>query len=111
MTVPICARAAFVLLVVRAHPVLAQSAHERCVDVEVGTSQSYDCINQNLQALSRQAHQPASTAAPDIGKIPSNQTGQFNEDATRNRLGANYGKSVTPARPNALAPPKHESSR
>ena len=37
--------------------------------------------------------------APYNANSPSNVTGQFNEDATRNRLGSNFGKSVTPERP------------
>jgi hypothetical protein len=73
----------------------AQSGHDTCVDVQVGTAQSYACINQKLAAQAREAQK----SAPGGGVPPANQTGQFNEDATRNRLGANFGKSVTPARP------------
>jgi hypothetical protein len=92
-------RAAASLIAFCTQPAFGQSTHENCVDVQVGTAQSYDCINQKLQAISREAHQPPSSAAPDIGTIPANQTGQFNENAIRDRLGANYGKSVIPPQP------------
>jgi hypothetical protein len=79
----------------------AQPSHDTCVDVQVGTAQSYACINQKLAAEARQAQKTPSAG----GLPPANQTGQFNEDATRNRLGANFGKSVTPARPPVDYPP------
>jgi hypothetical protein len=80
-----------------AGPVHALSGHESCVDVQVGTAQSYACINQTLADAARQANKSATQAAPYGIGSPANQTGQFNEDATRNRLGTNFGKSVTPA--------------
>jgi hypothetical protein len=86
----------------------AQPSHDTCVDVQVGSAQSYACLNQKLQAAARQAHNdPAPGQAPANANSPGNVTGQFNEDATRNRLGDNFGKSVTPERPPAYyAPPK-----
>jgi len=85
-----------------------QPSHDTCVDVQVGSAQSYACLNQKLQAAARQAHNdPAPGQAPANANSPGNVTGQFNEDATRNRLGDNFGKSVTPERPPAFyAPPK-----
>ncbi len=78
----------------------AQPSHDTCVDVQVGTAQSYDCLNQKLQATARQTPRVSSeTAAPYNANSPSNVTGQFNESATRNRLGSNFGRSVTPTRP------------
>jgi len=82
-------------------PAYAQPSHDTCVDVQVGTAQSYACINQKLAAEAKEAWKSSSAG----GMPPANQTGQFNEDATRNRLGANFGKSVTPARPPANFPP------
>ena len=82
-------------------PVAAQQpTHDTCVDVQVGSAQSYDCINQRLKAAAQAAPRTSSaTAAPYDATSPSNVTGQFNESATRNRLGANFGHSVTPERP------------
>lgn len=82
------------------HCARAQESHDTCVDVKVGTAQSYDCLNQKLQAVARQTPKVSSdTAAPYNANSPPNVTGQFDEAATRNRLGSNYGHSVTPARP------------
>lgn len=78
----------------------AQPSHDTCVDAQVGTAQSYDCLNQKLQATARQTPKVSSeSAAPYNANSPSNVTGQFNESATRNRLGSNFGHSVTPERP------------
>ena len=78
----------------------AQPSHETCVDAQVGTAQSYDCLNQKLQATARQTPKVSSeTAAPYNANSPSNVTGQFNESATRNRLGSSFGRSVAPERP------------
>ncbi len=80
----------------------AQPSHDTCVDVQVGTAQSYDCLNQKLQATARQTPKLSSdNAAPYNANSPGNVTGQFNESATRNRLGSNFGHSVTPERPTA----------
>ncbi len=84
----------------------AQSSRDTCVDVQVGTAQNYACINQSLAAAAREAQTSASPVGITIGgQPPANQTGQFNEDATRNRLGTNFGKSVTPARPPVVFQP------
>ncbi len=84
------------------------ATHQTCVDVQVGSAQSYDCLNQQLQGVARQAPRFSSdTSAPYSASSPSNVTGQFNEGATRNRLGSNFGKSVTPERPvQNFAPPR-----
>lgn len=83
--------------------IAAQPSHDTCVDVQVGTAQSYACLNQKLQAVARQAHDaPAPGQMPATANSPSNETGQFNEAATRNRLGDQFGKSVTPERPPAF---------
>jgi len=91
---------------------LAQSSRDTCVDVQVGAAQSYACINQKLAAEAKEAHGSAANGGAVAGGIPpANQTGQFNEDATRNRLGANFGKSVTPARPPTTFPPAFGAPR
>jgi hypothetical protein len=76
------------------------AAHQTCVDVSSGGAQSYACLNERLAAMAAQQHR-ASTAtdAPVSATSPSNVTGVFNESATRNRLGPNFGHSVTPDRP------------
>ncbi len=100
------ARALFLALIAVALPAAAQQApHQTCVDVKVGTTQSYDCLNQALGAVAAQSpHFTAAADAPYSATSPPNATGQFTESATRNRLGANFGKSVTPQRPPTAAP-------
>jgi hypothetical protein len=82
----------------------AQPTRSSCVDVQVGSAQSYDCINQKLQAEARAAQRSPGGDVPYSAQSPGNVTGQFNEDATRDRLGANFGKSATPARPPSSLP-------
>lgn len=86
-------------------PVRAADPHQTCVDVAVGSAQSYACLNEQLAAIARQTQRASSAnSAPVTATSPSNVTGQFNESATRNRLGSNFGHSVTPQRP-AYTPP------
>jgi hypothetical protein len=83
-----------------AHAQPADTTQQTCVDVQVGSAQSYDCLNQKLKSATQSAQRYSSdSSAPYTANSPGNVTGQFNESATRNRLGSNYGKSVTPARP------------
>jgi len=81
-------------------------APTNCTDVQVGSAQSYDCINAQLGATA-QAIRPArsDTDAPVNSASPSNVVGTFNEGATRNRLGQNFGKSAIPYRPPVANPP------
>lgn len=74
----------------------AQPAQDTCVDVEVGSAKAYDCLNRTLKQATQNAQRfSTQQSAPYNANSPSNVTGQFNESATRNRLGANFGKSVT----------------
>lgn len=76
------------------------ASHTICVDVSVGSAQSYACLNEQLAAMAAGAKRSsAADTAPISATSPSNVTGTFNESATRNRLGSNFGKSVTPERP------------
>jgi hypothetical protein len=96
-------RAAGIGLLVWSGTAWAQASHDSCVDVQVGSAQSYACINQHLQGVAHEA-QKSLAMAPYTAQSPGNVTGQFNEDATRERLGGNFGKSVTPVRPAANYP-------
>ncbi len=64
-----------------------------------------NCVEQ-LGALAARQHRDATglDTPPISANSPSNVTGQFNESATRNRLGNAFGHSVTPERP-SYAPP------
>jgi phosphate-selective porin len=88
------------------------AAATNCTDVQVGTAQSYDCINAQLGAVARGTQRFSSDAnAPVTSSSPSNVVGTYNQGATRNRLGANFGKSVTPYRPANNPPPVLGSPR
>ena len=81
-------------------------APTNCTDVQVGSAQSYDCINAQLGATAQATKRANSdTDAPVNSASPSNVVGAFNEGATRNRLGQNFGKSAVPYRPPAANPP------
>jgi hypothetical protein len=90
-------------------PALAQAPAKTpptdCTDVQVGSVQSYDCINARLGAVAHATDRPSSADAPVNSSSPSNVVGSFNEGATRNRLGQNFGKSAVPYRPPAANPP------
>jgi hypothetical protein len=88
-------------------PCLAQPAADTtCTDVTVGSAHGYDCINAQLAATARAAaRQSSDLDAPVTATSPSNVVGTFNESATRNRLGANFGRSAIPVRPVQNIPP------
>jgi hypothetical protein len=85
-----------------------------CTDVQVGSAESYSCINAKLGAIANDTERFSSQDAPVNSSSPSNVVGTFNESGTRNRLGANFGKSAIPYRPApanpaalpGLAPPR-----
>jgi hypothetical protein len=82
------------------------AASDTCTDVQVGSAQSYACINAQLGATAQATTRASSdTDAPVNSASPSNVVGTFNEGATRNRLGQNFGKSAVPYRPPAANPP------
>lgn len=89
-----------------------QPATETCVDVTVGSERSYACLNAALARTVAAAHAPLANATVDAAS-PAPRTGLFNETATRERMGANYGRSAIPARDpkpntvNPLFPPAH----
>ena len=77
-----------------------------CTDVQVGSAQSYACINAQLGNVANAQPRPSSsTDAPISAASPGYATGTFNQAATANRLGQNFGKSVVPYRPTNNIPP------
>ncbi len=102
--VALCAAAA------TAPPAWAQDAKPSCIDVEIGSAQSYACLNQQLGAIAQEAGKSGNDLAPPTAATaPENTTGAFNETSLHDRLGTNFGHSVTPPRPpvvvtNPIAP-------
>jgi hypothetical protein len=81
----------------QAAPPAPAAADSTCTDVTVGTAQGYDCINAQLATMAHGGERPSSDKdAPVTAGSPSNVVGTFNESGTRNRLGANFGKSAQP---------------
>ena len=77
-----------------------------CTDVQVGSEQSYACINAQLGATAQATKRDSSEIdTPVTSASPSNQVGTFNESATRYRLWPNFGKSAIPYRPPVANPP------
>ena len=69
-------------------PALAQpAAPVNCTDVQVGSAQSYDCLNAQLGAVAHTTQRPSSaTDAPVSASAPSNVVGTFNEAGTKETL-------------------------
>ena len=110
MTLTMPNRAIAAVLLCLAVPAAAQQAAPQpttnCTDVEVGSARSYDCINAQLGNLAHSTQRfSSSTDAPVSANSLSNVVGTFNQSATANRLGRNFGKSVTPYRPAYTPPP------
>jgi len=85
-------------------PAPAKPGEATCTDVQVGSAASYDCLNAQLHALAGAEPKPSSLDAPLSAASPGYQTGAANAAATANRLGSNYGKSATAARPSVSYP-------
>jgi hypothetical protein len=70
-----------------------------CVDVRIGSVQQYDCLNQQLMRQVQQ-QKPSSEATGTVtAGSPAPAVGSFNQAATQERLGSNFGKSAFPQRP------------
>jgi hypothetical protein len=96
-----CVLAMFLL---QGHDARAQKPEKSkiCVDVRTGSAQQYDCLNQELQQnVPPRAPSAADLTTPNAGS-PAPAVGTFNQSATQERLGNNFGKSAFPQRP---APP------
>lgn len=89
-----------------AAPSAGQVSKRVCVDVEVGGERtlSYDCLSQQLTPTVPPDAPASQSAAQALANGPSNRVGTFNLSAERNRFGANWGKSITPQRPQPPQP-------
>lgn len=69
-----------------------------CVDVRVGSAESYNCLNRELQKQVVQQHQGSTDVLPGATS-PAPQVGTFNQAAVAEHLGSNFGTSAIPQRP------------
>jgi hypothetical protein len=91
------------LLPLRVAPADEPGAGQTCVDVKIGSAQSYGCINQELRHIVESA--PRLVAVPDLHAGSSaSAIGTFDRTATQERLGDAFGHSLVPQRP-ASPPP------
>jgi len=77
----------------------AQDDHQTCVDVTIGDQRSYSCLNEQMKHFTEQHRASALGDAPYTAGAPSQQTGTFNQAATKERLGNAFGYSAIPQRP------------
>jgi hypothetical protein len=73
---------------------------ENCVDVEVGQTRTYDCLNDKLKRK-----KDSVVPLPNVPPIDVHSTdikkGIINVPAVRQQYGPNFGKSAVPYRPPA----------
>ena len=83
------------VLCLLATPAAAQpaAAPANCTEVEVGSAQSYDCLNAQLGAVARGTARPSSLDAPVNASSPSNVVGTFNLAATKETLAAQRARA------------------
>ena len=81
-----------------------------CVDAEVDGRRalSYDCLSEHLKPKAEPQAGASQTDSERLSKQPSNRLGTFNLSTEQNRFGSNWGRSVTPQRPDApvAVPPR-----
>jgi hypothetical protein len=74
---------------------------DRCVEVEIGSSRSMDCLNQKLKKEVDKVN-PSMNLPPIDAKSQDIKVGVVNVPGVRQQYGRNFGVSVIPYRP---APP------
>jgi hypothetical protein len=72
--------------------------HETCVEVEIGGSKSYDCINDRFKRQVDQIN-PVENMPPFAANSQDVKIGLFNEAGVKEQFGQNFGHSVFPFRP------------
>jgi hypothetical protein len=71
---------------------------DRCVDVEIGSSHAYDCLNRKLREQVDRVN-PNLPAAPLDASSQDLKIGTVNIPAVQQQYGKNFGVSVIPYRP------------
>jgi len=71
---------------------------DRCVDVEIGSSHAFDCLNRKLREQVDHVN-PSLPAAPLDASSQDLKVGTVNVPAVQQQYGKNFGVSVVPYRP------------
>jgi hypothetical protein len=74
---------------------------DRCVEVEIGSSRSMDCLNQKLRREVDRVN-PTMNLPPVDARSPDTKIGIVNIPGVQQQYGRNFGVSAVPHRP---APP------
>lgn len=77
------------------------NAAERCVDVQIGGSRAFNCLNQKLREEVNRVN-PSANIPPIDARSSDIRVGVVNMPAVQQQYGRNFGVSVIPYRP---APP------
>lgn len=83
-----------------------QGNSEKCVEVEIGSSRTFNCLNQKLRRQVDRVNPTLNTPSIDA-RSPDILVGIVNVPAVQQQYGRNYGVSVMPFRP---APPIFNST-
>ncbi|WP_245283261.1 hypothetical protein [Bradyrhizobium sp. WSM2793] len=76
----------------------APALPDRCVEVEIGSSRSMDCLNQKLRREVDRVN-PSINLPPIDARSPDPKLGVVNIPGVQQQYGRNFGVSVTPYRP------------
>ncbi len=77
------------------------ASSDRCVEVEIGSSRAFDCLNQKLRQQVDRINPVTSILLVDV-RSQDIKLGIVNTSAVQQQYGKNFGVSVFPYRP---APP------
>lgn len=81
-------------------PRTAERSSDRCVDVEIGSSRSFDCLNQKFKQQVDRTN-PSMNIPPVDARSTDIHTGVVNMPAVQQQYGKNFGHSAMPYRPAA----------
>jgi hypothetical protein len=76
----------------------AGARSENCVEVEIGNSRAYNCLNQKLKKEVDRVN-PSVNMPPVDARSPDIRVGVVNIPAVQQQYGKNFGVSVMPHRP------------
>lgn len=71
---------------------------QRCVDVQIGDSRAYNCLNQKLKRQVERIN-PSANIPPIDARSQDLRLGIVNMPAVQQQYGRNFGVSVRPYRP------------
>jgi hypothetical protein len=71
---------------------------DRCVDVQIGSSHAFDCLNRKLREQVDRVN-PSIPSAPIDASSSDLKVGVVNVPAVKQQYGKNFGVSVIPYRP------------